>query len=105
MIYDYFHIEGCRNVASGSYSHAEGYCNIVGNAELNSWEHMVNALSTLGLRINDAVENVEKLQQILSLQLGAPASLITENPKQKSDLEISNQIEISDEFLNLKIDN
>ena len=67
MIYDYFHIEGCRNVASGSYSHAEGYCNIVGNAELNSWEHMVNALSTLGLRINDAAENVEKLQQILSL--------------------------------------
>ena len=29
----------------------------------------------------------------------------TENPKQKSDLEISNRIEISDEFLNLKIDN
>ena len=69
------------------------------------FENMVYALSGLGITVNEAVDTIKELQQYLYDQLGTRANLTTENPKQKSDLEISNRIEISDEFLNLKIDN
>lgn len=71
----------------------------------DKFENMVYALYGLGITVNEAVDTIKELQQYLYDQLGTRASLITENPKQKSDLEISNRIEISDEFLNLKIDN
>jgi hypothetical protein len=66
---------------------------------------MVNAFYKLNMNVKDAANAVESLQQTLYSQLGTASSVMTENPKQKSDLEISNRIEISDEFLNLKIDN
>ena len=64
-----------------------------------------NAIQSLGTTVNEMAEALKGLQQYVYNQLGTPASLIIENPKQKSDLEISNRIEISEEFLNLKIDN
>ena len=96
---------GAYSTASGHYSHAEGYRNVAGNGEIDNWEQMANALYKLNMNVKDAANAIENLQQVLYSQLGTPASLITENPKQKSGLEISNRIEISDEFLNLKIDN
>ena len=96
----------------GEYSHtidayntAERYRNMAGNSTVDNWEQMANVLYKLTLSTNSAVNAIQNLQQTVYNQLGTPASLITENPKQKSDLEISNRIEISDEFLNLKIDN
>lgn len=88
-----------------AYNNAEGYRNMAGNSTVDSWEQMANVLYKLTLNTNSAVNAIQNLQQTVYNQLGTPASLITENPKQKSDLEISNRIEISDEFLNLKIDN
>ena len=66
---------------------------------------MANALYKLNMNVKDAANAIESLQQTLYSQLGTVSSVMTENPKQKSDLEISNRIEISEEFLNLKIDN
>ena len=71
----------------------------------DKFENMVYVLSGLGITVNEAVDTIKELQQYLYDQLRTASSVITENPKQKSDLEISNRIEISDEFLNLKIDN
>ena len=59
----------------------------------------------MSITMNEAMQTIKELQQYVYDQLGTPASLITENPKQKSDLEISNQIVVNDEFLNLKINN
>ena len=101
----YSHAVGAYSTASGQCSRAEGYRNVAGNGEIDSWEQMVNAFYKLNMNVKDAANAIENLQQVLYSQLGTQASLITENPKQKSDLEISNRIEISDEFLNLKIDN
>ena len=101
----YSHAVGAYSTASGHYSHAEGYRNVAGNDETDSWEQMVNALSKLNMSVHDAANTIANLQQYVYNQLGTASSVITENPKQKSDLEISNRIEISDEFLNLKIDN
>lgn len=64
-----------------------------------------NAIQSLGTTVNEMAETLKSLQQYVYNQLGTVSSVITENPKQKSGLEISNRIEISDEFLNLKIDN
>ena len=101
----YSHAVGAYNTASGQYSHAEGYRNVAGNGEIDSWEQMVNAFYKLNMNVKDAANAIENLQQVLYSQLGTASSVITENPKQKSGLEISNRIEISEEFLNLKIDN
>jgi hypothetical protein len=101
----YSHAVSAYNTASGHYSHAEGSYNVAGNSEIDSWEQMVNAFYKLNMNVKDAANAIESLQQTLYSQLGTASSVITENPKQKSDLEISNRIEISDEFLNLKIDN
>ena len=101
----YSHAVGAYSTASGQYSHAEGYRNVAGNDEINSWEQMANALYKLNMNVKDAANAIENLQQVLYSHLGTASSVITENPKQKSDLEILNRIEISDEFLNLKIDN
>ena len=78
---------------------------MAGNGAIDSWEQMANALYRLGLNTNNAANIIKNLQQTTYNQLGTASSVITENPKQKSGLEISNRIEISEEFLNLKIDN
>ena len=96
------YVEGAYSIANGQYSHAEGYRNV---AKADSWEQMANALHKLNMGVNTAASNIQNLQQILYNQLGTASSVMTEKPKQKSDLEISNRIEISEDFLNLKIDN
>lgn len=73
-------------------------------ASYSGFENMAYALQGLGITVNEAITTIQELQQYIYNQLGTPASLTTENPKRKSDLEISNRIEISEEFLNLKID-
>ena len=88
-----------------AYNNIEGYRNVAGNGAIDSWEQMANALYRLGLNTNNAANIIKNLQQTTYNQLGTASSVITENPKQKSGLEISNRIEISEEFLNLKIDN
>jgi hypothetical protein len=101
----YSHAVGTYSTANGQCSHAEVSYNVAGNSEIDSWEQMVNIFYKLNMTVKDTANAIQNLQQVLYNQLGTPASLITENPKQKSDLEISNRIEISDEFLNLKTDN
>ena len=97
--------EGFCSAANRHYSHAEGAQTAANNNTVDSWEQMVNAFYKLNMNVKDAANAIENLQQVLYSQLGTASSVITENPKQKSGLEISNRIEISDEFLNLKIDN
>lgn len=59
-------------------------------------EHQVAKLiNELGMSVQDFAETLRAFNQFAS---GANAK--TENPNQKSDLEISSQIEISDEFRN-----
>ena len=63
-------------------------------------EALVKAMREMGSTAAELTECINKLNQ---LQPGTPTN--TDTPNQKSDLEIFPQIEISEEFLNLKIDN
>ena len=108
-----YYVCGAQNTAYGVYSHAEGYANArpdgyasshaegaYSNAQIQNFEDMVNALQRVGTT-TDAVANSIKNLQYLYSQLGTASSVKTENPNQKSDLEISDQIVISEEFANL----
>ena len=102
----YSHAIGAYSTASEHYSHAEGAYNVAhGWSITNEADAFRDAIKSLGTTVNEMAETLKNLQQYVYDQLGTASSVITENPKQKSDLEISNRIEISDEFLNLKIDN
>lgn len=63
-------------------------------------EDFVNALNATSSTVNRVTESLKSLQQYIYDQLGTASSVITENPNQKSDLEISDQIVISEEFAN-----
>ena len=67
---------------------------------MDNFEAMINALGRLGVSAQEAIETIQELQQYIYNQLGTVSSVITENPNQKSDLEISSQIEMNDEFRN-----
>ena len=93
-------------------AYVEGACRGArGGACAEGWDmgkemyKMAQTIQIMSITMNEALQTIKELQQYVYDQLGTPASLITENPKQKSDLEISNQIAVNDEFLNLKIDN
>ena len=67
---------------------------------MDNFEAMINALGRVGVSTQEAIETIQEFQQYIYNQLGTASSVMTENPKQKSDLEISSQIEMSDEFRN-----
>ena len=90
------YVEGAYNIASRKCSYAEGSGNVA--VEIDSWEQMANALYKLNMNVKDAASAIESLQQTLYNQLGAASSVITENPNQKSDLEISSQIVVNPDF-------
>lgn len=92
------YVEGAYNIASGKCSYAEGSSNVANNVEIDSWEQMANALYKLNMNVKDAASAIESLQQTLYNQLGAASSVITENPNQKSDLEISSRIVVNPDF-------
>ena len=52
------------------------------------------------MKANDVVDSLAELTKYINSQLGPETPANTENPNQKSDLEIFSQIEISDEFRN-----
>ena len=47
---------------------------------------------------DEVAKALKNLQQTLYDQLGTASSVITENPNQKSDLEISSQIVVNPDF-------
>jgi hypothetical protein len=71
----------------------------------NSWESMVNALKGLGITSKEAANTISELNKYINSQLGPATPEKTENPKRKKALEILPRIEVSEEFLNLKVDN
>lgn len=100
------HAEGFCSTKNGYYFHPEGAPDIAYGWKVTSEaDEFRDAIKSLGTTVNEVAEALKSLQQCVYNQLGTASSVMTENPKQKSGLEISNRIEISDEFLNLKIDN
>ena len=71
--------------------------------ETTRW--LAQAMKEYGRTTNDVANTLTQLTKYINGQLGPETLAYTENPNQKSDLEISNRIAISNEFLNLKIDN
>ena len=71
--------------------------------ETTRW--LAQAMKEYGRTTNDVANTLTQLAKYINGQFGPETPAYTENPNQKGDLEISNRIAISDEFLNLKIDN
>ena len=61
----------------------------------NAEKQMAKVINELGMSARDFAETLRAFNQLVS-----EANAKTENPNQKSDLEIFSQIEISDEFRN-----
>jgi hypothetical protein len=100
MKQQYSQVVGLRNTAVGQYATAYGMYNTQ-----KTMEDFVNALNATSSTVDSVAESLKGLQQYIYDQLGTASSVITENPNQNKGLEISNQIEVSEEFLNMKIDN
>ena len=64
----------------------------------DGFENMVQALYKLTMTSDEVAKALKNLQQTLYDQLGTASSVITENPNQKSDLEISSQIVVNPDF-------
>ena len=71
----------------------------------SSFEAMGNALKGLGISVAEATKTIVELNKYINNQLGPETPEKTENPKRKKALEILPRIEVSEEFLNLKVDN
>ena len=85
--------------------------------ELRGLTYLADAVATVGVTTNEATEAISKLSQLMRdmeytnaridwleniiSQLGPAPDAKTENPNQKSDLEIFNRIMPSEEFLKL----
>lgn len=71
---------------------------------LETARRLAQAMQECGRTTNDVIDSLAELTKYVNSQLGPETPADTENPNQKSDLEIFSQIEISPEFANL-IDN
>ena len=89
-----------------------------GNTYEDSLMYIADAVSTVGVTMDEATEAISKLAQLMKemecanaridwledkiSQLESAPDAKTENPNQKSDLEIFNRIVPSEEFLKLE---
>ncbi len=92
--------------------------NYTGDTYENSLMYIADAVATIGITTNEATEAISKLAQLMKdmecanaridwledriSQLEPVPDTKTENPNQKSDLEIFNRIVPSEEFLKLE---
>lgn len=90
----------------------------IGDTYENTLTYIADAVATIGITTDEATEAMSKLAQLMRdmecanaridwledklSQLESVPDAKTENPNQKSDLEIFNQIVPSDEFLKLE---
>ena len=100
MKQQYSQVVGLCNTAVGQYAIAYGMKNTQ-----KTMEDFVNALNAASSTVDSVTESLKGLQQYVYDQLGTRTKVLTENPNRNKGLEISDQIEVSEEFLNMKIDN
>ena len=92
--------------------------NYTGDSYENSLMYITDAISTVGVTMDEATEAISRVSQLMRdlecinaridwleekvVQLESVPDVKTENPNQKSDLEIFNRIVPSEEFIKLE---